>query len=147
MDHDCMDNLLYVYALCSILLFIKMFAISCYQGFYRIKNKAFKNIEDARFVKVVAHSQELPQVIRANQAWLNDLENIPVFWVLGGLCIILNTSYELTMWLFYIFTIARVVHTITYLGGIQPWRTVSYTIGVICLFIMVIKVVIIIFNF
>ena len=45
MDHDCMDNLLYVYALCSVLLFIKMFAISCYQGFYRIKNKAFKNIE------------------------------------------------------------------------------------------------------
>lgn len=26
-----------------------------------------------------AHPEELPQVVRASQAWANDLENIPVF--------------------------------------------------------------------
>ena len=79
-----MNNLLHIYAFCVILLFLKMLAISCYQGFYRIKNKAFKNTEDANFVSVQARPEELPQVIRASQAWANDLENIPVFWVLGG---------------------------------------------------------------
>jgi hypothetical protein len=47
-----MNNLLHIYAFCVVLLFFKMLAISCYQGFYRIKNKAFKNTEDANFVSV-----------------------------------------------------------------------------------------------
>lgn len=91
-----MNSLLYVYALCTVLLFVKMFGISAYQGYYRIKNRAFKNIEDAGFLKVPAHTAELPQVARAQQAWLNDLENIPIFWVLGALCIFLNTDYIIT---------------------------------------------------
>ena len=136
-----MDNILHVYALCMLLLFIKMFAISCYQGFHRIKNKAFRNVEDAGFLKVAAQTTELPQVVRAHQAWLNDLENIPLFWVLGGLCIVLNTNYTMTVWLFSIFTFFRVIHTITYLNSIQPWRTIAYVAGVVCLFIMAIQII------
>lgn len=135
-----MNNLLYVYALCTVLLFVKMFLISAYQGYYRIKNKAFKNKEDAGFLGVSAQKGELPQVIKAQQAWLNDLENIPLFWVLGGLCIFLSTDYITTKWLFIIFTFSRVVHTLTYLASIQPWRTISYTVGILCLFIMAINI-------
>ena len=134
-----MNNLLYVYALCVVALFIKMFAISCYQGFYRIKNKAFKNVEDADFVSVAARAAELPQVARAGQAWANDLENIPLFWVLGGLCVALNAAPELMLWLFCIFTVARILHTAAYLLAIQPWRTVFYTVGIICLLVMAIN--------
>jgi len=26
-----------------------------------------------------------------------------------------------------------VIHTVTYLRGIQPWQNIAYTVGVICL--------------
>ncbi|WP_206060038.1 MAPEG family protein, partial [Escherichia coli] len=30
--------------------------------------------------------------------------------------------------------VARVVHTVAYLMGWQPWRTLAYGVGVVCLF-------------
>lgn len=84
------SNLLHIYALCITILFIKMFAISCYQGYIHIKNKDFKNKEDAQYLNVNVHPEELLQVVRTSQTRANDLENIPVFWVLGGICIALN---------------------------------------------------------
>jgi hypothetical protein len=57
-----------------------------------ISMNIFKNKEDAQYLNMNAHPEELPQVVRASQAWANDLENIPVFWVLGGICIALNLS-------------------------------------------------------
>lgn len=77
---------------------------------------------------------ELPQVGRASKAWANDLENIPVFFALGGLCVALQTPAVATAWCFGGFTLARLVHTLTYLAGWQPWRTLAYGLGVVCLF-------------
>ncbi|MGH8366157.1 MAG: MAPEG family protein [Pseudomonas sp.] len=31
------------------------------------------------------------------------------------------------------FTAARVMHTVMYLSGRQPWRTLAYGVGVLCL--------------
>ncbi|PTU00141.1 hypothetical protein DBR45_24265 [Pseudomonas sp. HMWF031] len=38
-----------------------------------------------------------------------------------------------TVWLFCLFTDARVLHTLTYLAHWQPWRTIAYAVGVSCL--------------
>ena len=129
-----MNELLQVYALCVLVLCLKMFAISCYQGFFRIRGFAFTNREDAAFFNRAVHSEEVPQVARAAQAWANDLENIPIFFVLGGLCIGLGATGTLTAGLFVCFTLARVAHTLMYLAGCQPWRTLAYGLGCICLF-------------
>ena len=129
-----MSERLQVYALCVLVLCLKMFAISCYQGFFRIRARAFINQEDAAFFSCAAHAGELPQVARASKAWANDLENIPLFFVLGGLCVVLGTSTGATVALFGGFTLARVAHTLMYLGGWQPWRTLAYAVGMVCLF-------------
>ncbi|MBN2990555.1 MAPEG family protein [Pseudomonas cedrina subsp. fulgida] len=129
-----MNELLQVYALCVLVLCLKMFAISCYQGFFRMRGLAFTNREDAAFFSRAAQSEELPQVVRASKAWANDLENIPLFFVLGGLCVALGASTGTADGLFVGFTFARVVHTLTYLTGRQPWRTLAYGVGLICLF-------------
>lgn len=122
-----------VYALCVLVLFLKMLAISCYQGFFRLRYRAFTNPEDAGFFHRDANPRELPQVSRAARAWANDLENIPLFFVLGGLCIAVEATGVATTWLFCTFTVARVMHTVMYLSGRQPWRTVAYGVGLICL--------------
>lgn len=129
-----MSELLKVYALCVLVLCLKMFAISCYQGFFRLRSLAFTHPEDAAFFNRAAQSEELHQVARAGRAWANDLENIPLFFVLGGLCVALEGDSVAVVWLCGVFTLARVAHTVTYLRGWQPWRTLAYGLGVACLF-------------
>jgi len=128
-----MHGALSVYAVCVVALFLKMLAISCYQGYYRLRYKAFTNGEDAAFLGRLANVDELPQVSRAGRAWANDLENIPAFFALAGLAIALNAAAVVIIWLSVVFTVARVAHTVCYLSGLQPWRTVSFVVGLVCL--------------
>ena len=122
-----------VYALCVVVLFLKMFLVSCYQGYHRLRFVAFTNPEDAAVFRCAAQAAERPPVQRAAKVWANDLENIPAFFALGGLAIALETAAQPTLWLSIAFTLARVLHTVTYLLGVQPWRTVLYGVAVICL--------------
>lgn len=128
-----MSIVLSVYALCVVALFLKMLAISCYQGYFRLRFIAFINPEDAAVFKRPVQAVERPQVCRAMQAWRNDLENIPMFIALAGLAIVLEAPELPTLWLCSVFTAVRYVHTVTYLAGLQPWRTISYAVGIACL--------------
>lgn len=128
------------YAVASVLLFFKMFALSAYQGFYRIGKLTFKTPEDAAFVGREAAKEELPQVQRAARAWLNDLENIPIFLALGIAYVWVGAAPGMAVWLFLVFTAARYLHSLFYLCGIQPWRTVAYAVGVVCMLSMSVQI-------
>lgn len=128
-----MNELLQSYGLCVLVLSLKMLAISLYQGYFRLRYLAFANAEDAAVFSRNAAAQELPQVQRAARAWLNDLENIPVFFVFGALAVVLHTPVQLTSALFCIFTSARILHTVMYLAGWQPWRTLAFALALLSL--------------
>lgn len=61
---------------------------------------------------------------------------------LGMAYILVDASTGWAVWLFLMFTGARYVHTLFYLLGIQPWRTVAYAVGVVCMFIMSIQILV-----
>jgi glutathione S-transferase len=87
-----MDTPLDWFALCCVLLFAKMFAISLVQGWHRIGRQRFVNPEDAGFVGRTPATEELPQVERAARAWRNDLENITPFFALGMVYLMTGAS-------------------------------------------------------
>lgn len=119
---------------CAVLLFAKMWAISLYQGYYRISNSAFVDADDARvFGKTAPRSEELPEVTQAQRAWRNDLENIPIFLVLALIYVLVGASKDAAPYYFVVFTAARIAHTIAFLAHLQPWRTISYVTGIACL--------------
>src|ERR1700723_3201648 len=101
------------YALTTVILFLKMFAISIVQGLGRVNAKQFVTPEDARFF---AHAppapDEAPIVKRAQMAWRNDLENIPIFLFLGLIYVTLGCWPEGAYIYFSIFVIARILHTV-----------------------------------
>lgn len=132
-----MNGLLQLYSLCVLALFLKMLAISCYQGYFRLRYKAFANAEDATFLGIAARAQELPQVRRGARAWANDLENIPPFFVLGALAVVWQTAFWASATAFCVFTLARILHTAMYLGGWQPWRSIAYGVALACLLVLV----------
>jgi glutathione S-transferase len=128
-----METALHWYSLCVVALFLKMFGLSVYQGFHRIGTRTFVNPDDAAVFNKLPAAEELPQVQRAAQAWLNDLENIPIFIGLGTAYVLTGASPGAATWLFSTFTIARILHTLMYLLGLQPWRTITYAVGILCL--------------
>jgi uncharacterized MAPEG superfamily protein len=138
-----MGTSLYWYSLSVLILFLKMFALSAYQGFYRIGKRAFVNPEDAGIFNKPPASEELPQVQRAAKAWLNDLENIPIFLGVGIAYVLTGASPTAAPWLFSTFTLARILHTLAYLLGLQPWRTIAYAVGIICTLVMSWNIVIV----
>ena len=131
-----MDDAVYWYAMAAVLLFLKMLAIAVYQGYHRIGKMTFKTPEDAAFVGKQPAQEELPQVQRAARAWSNDVENIPIFLALGVAYVWVDAAPGLAVWLFMGFTAARYMHTACYLAALQPWRTVGYAIGVVCMLAM-----------
>ncbi|HDZ10070.1 MAPEG family protein [Pseudohongiella sp.] len=131
-----MDTVIFWYALATVMLFLKMVAISVFQGQQRFKFKSYKAPEDARAVGVAPAADELPQVQRAARAWLNDLENIPAFWALGWVYIVVDASPLVGPWLFMIFTGARIVHTWCHINALQPWRALAFFAGLLMLLVM-----------
>jgi uncharacterized MAPEG superfamily protein len=135
-------TLLQIYALTAIILTLKMFSISVVQGLGRTRTGVFINPEDARTFGTQTAAEEAPIVRRAARAWGNDLENIPIFLILGWIYV--TAGLSATAFLVYcaIFVVARIVHTICYLNGIQPLRTIAFTVGAFTTLAMLIQLLI-----
>jgi glutathione S-transferase len=127
-----------LYALTAIVLALKMSAISVVQGRARTSAKAFANPEDAAMFGGTVVPQEVAGVQRASKAWLNDLENIPIFLILALIYAIAGLSGTAFIVYCVVFTVARILHTIFYLNAMQPWRTIAYTVGALISFALMI---------
>ncbi len=127
------------YALITVILFFKMASISVVQAFGRLGTKTFVTPEDAEFFAHASPAQEeAPIVKRASNAWRNDLENIPMFLFLGLIYVTLGLWPGGAFIYFTIFVVARIFHTIMFLLGLQPWRTIFFTFGMaVCIILSI----------
>ena len=133
------------YALITVILFFKMSAISLLQGRARVGTKTFPNPEDAVFFGASAPAaDEVPIVKRAAAVWRNDLENIPIFLFLGLIYVTLGCWPAGAFIYFSIFAAARILHTIAYLRGMQPARTLFYVLGLTICFILSVQILIVV---
>ncbi|HXN87176.1 MAG TPA: MAPEG family protein [Candidatus Binataceae bacterium] len=123
--------LLRIYALTAIVLALKMSAISIAQGRARTAAKVFVIPEDAKMFGGTVATEDAPAVRRAAKAWLNDLENIPIFLILALIYAIAGLSTTAFLIYCVVFTLARILHTVFYLRAAQPGRTIAYTIGAV----------------
>jgi uncharacterized MAPEG superfamily protein len=132
--------LLRMYAITAIVLALKMAAISLVQGRARVSAGVFTNPEDAKAFGAQLAAEEAPMVDRANKAWRNDLENIPIFLILAWIYV--SAALGTVAFVIYciVFMAARVIHTICYLNAIQPLRTIAYTVGGIVTLAMIVNI-------
>jgi len=118
------------YAFYGTIVILKMMVMSFMTTARRFQQGSFANPEDMGKKKVVVN--EAVERVRRNH--LNDLENIPAFLFLGLLYIMTKPTASIAIWHFRIFASARILHTIIYQVGLQPWRVISFTFGVlVCL--------------
>jgi glutathione S-transferase len=106
-----------------------MIATGGFTGTLRLFRKAYITEEDARFMGVEPGAGSDPLIGRLERIQRNDVENIPAYLVSAFLFALSGPSITLAAWLFGLVTVARLLHTLIYAGGWQPWRSIVFEVG------------------
>ncbi len=126
-----------LYAVVTVILFLKMWALSLVQIYNRVKSDAFTKPEDAvAFGGGTPVAEDPPIVQRATMAWRNDLENIPIFLALAWVYIFLKAWPGGAAFYLLTFTAARIVHSYAFVNALQPLRFIAYAVGLLVCFAM-----------
>ena len=129
------------YAVCSVILAVKMLLSGTYTAVMRVRNKGFVNEEDAKaFGAASALAVEHPAVAHALRIQRNDGENIPLFFAIGLVYVLSGaTAFGAAVYC-WTFTIARLLHTVAYTYHLQPWRALCYGLGYACIVGMAVQI-------
>lgn len=117
------------YAIATVVLSLNWIVLWSLSGLYRVRTKTTPNPEDAGMLRAEVATQDPPAVARALRAHRNTADNTTPFLFLGLVYVLLGGETRTAELLFAAFTTARVLYTVTYLLGLQPWRSLAYTVG------------------
>ena len=119
------------YAVSLVVLSLNMLFLWGYSGAVRGKTKTTPNREDAGTIAKGAQLVESdpPEVARVLRAHRNAMANIVPFAILGLVYVLAGASGTAAWAIFGVFTLARLAHSLAYLGGKQAWRTLSFALG------------------
>jgi uncharacterized MAPEG superfamily protein len=123
------------YVITSTLLGAHLLLMALWTGTVRVFRKEWVNREDAEFNKAKLTEVEHPDVARVKRAHLNGIENLIPFLIVGALYVAFaNPSATAAAIYLWTFTAVRLAHTFFYLAQKQPFRTITFAVGVLCTF-------------
>ncbi|MFO0586201.1 MAG: MAPEG family protein [Polyangiaceae bacterium] len=138
-----------VFAGCSFVLCLLMFALGFITAALRNSRKSYANAEDKSvFPKDAQYNQgaDHPDVLRAMRAHRNLIESLLPFSILGVIYVVSGASATGAMVCMIAFTVARILHAIVYLKEAQPWRTAFFAVGIFSMIGMMVLSAIKIFS-
>ena len=139
-DSPLLDSLpARLYAICALLLVLKMMGLALYTSTLRMRKSVYASPEDYAVQGKPASGRSDPEVERARRAHRNDLENVLPFLVVGPLYVLSGPSAAGAWICFVGFTAARILHTLFYLRGAMPHRTLAYGAGFFIMLWMVLS--------
>lgn len=118
-----------LFAVCSLILVLKMMLTGSYTSYLRIRRRVYATPEDYEFQGLSASGGADEEVERVRRAHRNDLENVLPFFLVGFVYALSEPSLLAARIGFIGFTAARILHTIFYVRSMQPWRTIAFGVG------------------
>jgi prostaglandin-E synthase 1 len=119
------------YDIMLLVLCLNLLGLWTYSGSVRGKTKTTPNEEDA--ATILRGSKQVegdpPEVARVLRAHANATANILPFVLLGLVFVVAGGGATVAAVLFGVFVVARLGHSLAYLGGKQPWRSVFFGLG------------------
>nr|AII16887.1 microsomal glutathione S-transferase [Antheraea yamamai] len=130
------------YILYSGVLALKVLGVAILTSRVRYTKKVFANEEDAKRTKSKVKHDD-PDVERVRRAHLNDLENIPAFWILGALYLTTSPEAAWATLLFRLYAAGRILHTVVYAVTPlpQPARAIAFGVPFMITLYMGVKVI------
>jgi uncharacterized MAPEG superfamily protein len=138
---ELMQGNLRLFALVSALLAIHLLALGFLTGSIRILRKQYTNPEDKAVIKGARVDSDHEDVLRARRAHLNALENAVPFFAVGALYASSGASHLGAQVYFFTFLAVRVLHSVFYMLGLQPLRSIAWGIGSLATLGMAIHVI------
>lgn len=129
------------YALTSAILAAQLILLALWTGTVRAKKKQYALPEDAVLNKVELAPGDHPDTLRAGRAHMNALENAVPFFVVAGLYVMTGASKTGAQIYCYTFLAMRLLHSVFYLAGKQPFRTITFAIGALAVLGMAFHVI------
>ena len=126
-----------IYAVSAALLVFNLFFLAFVTAAGRGKHKVFVNPEDKGYQPNGSNNEWVDRVLRAHR---NALENIVPF-VTIALVYTMTIGTPLGAKVYFgVFVAARWLHSISYLSGKQPWRTIFFVLGALSTLGMTVQV-------
>ncbi len=129
------------YALAASVVALHLIALALWTGTVRVRNKQWVNPEDAKMNKGTQVESDHPDVLRVKRAHMNLMESAIPFFAVGFLYAATGATAFGAKAYFGTFVGVRILHTIFYLAGKQPFRTLSFAIGVATIIGMAVHVI------
>jgi uncharacterized MAPEG superfamily protein len=130
-----------LYAIFATVLALHLLVLALWTGTTRVIHKRYVHAEDAELTNQPQAIQEHDSVMRARDAHRNALENAVPFFAIGFLYAAQGPTKEGALIYFATFAAARILHSVFFLWGKQPYRTLMFTIGVLALLGMGVHVI------
>lgn len=121
------------YGVSALVVCLNLTVLWVMSGAVRGKTKTTPNAEDARtVVKGSTVAEETPEAVaRVLRAHTNTLVNGVPFLLVAQVYVAAGASAEMAWALCGGFAGVRVLYSFFYLAGAQPWRTLSFGIGLL----------------
>ena len=130
-----------VYAITCLVLCVNLLFMWGYSGVVRAKTKTAMNEEDAARFRASLAEIDPPQVARVLRAHCNAQASIYPFLFLGLVFVLAGGSARNGTGIFGVFTGARLLHSIFYLAGKQPWRTIFFSVGGLATIVLMLAII------
>jgi glutathione S-transferase len=118
------------YLLFSTIVAVHLIALALWTGTVRVMRKQYAIPEDAKLNKTELAEQDHPDVLRVKRAHVNLMESAIPFFVIGFAYAATGATKTGALAYYGTFVGARLLHTVFYLAGKQPFRTIMFAIGV-----------------
>lgn len=120
-----------IYATAVTVVALHLLLLALWTGTIRAIHKKFTNAEDARFAGGTLVDDDIEPVARVKRAHGNAIESALPFVAVGFFYVLTDPDPFWAKLLLFGYVAARLVHTLVYLRGVQPWRTLSFALGVL----------------
>jgi glutathione S-transferase len=122
-----------VFAFWYLVLVVKMLVLIFRTSRARLGSSTYASPEDYGAVGLAAPTVPAPNehIERLRRALQNDLENILPFFGVGLIYALTGPSLFMARLLFAGYALARIAHTVTYVRGQQPQRSVAFIVGMV----------------
>lgn len=123
-----------LYAIVATALALHLVFLALWTGRVRFQHKRWVNPEDAKINKGEQADSDHPDTLRVKRAHQNAIENAIPFFAIGLLYVLSGASKTGAQAYFFTFLGARVLHSLFYLWGRQPFRSLMFAAGVLAMF-------------
>jgi prostaglandin-E synthase 1 len=100
-------------------------------GSKEVVNPEDKKLGPNKDAKIVTAEGSADKVLRFQRAHRNALENVPMFMISSLLLPLAGVDFLTSAILCGVFVAFRWLHSIAYIGSMQPFRTLSFAIGML----------------